>query len=220
MKNVTVDYENDVPIKDLRGAGVRKRNGHNNSISHNPSVLPKDIKRNLSKNKSQARSKKNLLVQSHDASGIKRRGGHGPTTDDEKFKMHSNRARNPQALAKHKTKNMRDPYESDAAARHRRYAGHVSQTVKKHTSKVSLSQMYDKVNAQHRSKGNLSLRNKNNAPQHRGPKGNISVDMYNRANQLESKTRRNQEARLQNILKMHDSNMKKGMGIAHKGRRL
>ena len=46
------------------------------------------------------------------------------------------------------------------------------------------------------------------------------MDMYDRANKLESKTKRNQEERLQNILKMHDNNVKRGVGIANKGRLL
>lgn len=51
-------------------------------------------------------------------------------------------------------------------------------------------------------------------------KSNISMQMYERAEKLESKTKRNQEQRLQNILKMHDQNVKKGLGIANKGTRL
>ena len=50
--------------------------------------------------------------------------------------------------------------------------------------------------------------------------GNISMDLYNRANQMESKTKRNQEDRLKNILKMHDNNMKRGVGVAHKNKAL
>ena len=59
----------------------------------------------------------------------------------------------------------------------------------------------------------LSMMNRRN-------QGNISMQMYDRANKMESKTKRNQEERLQNILKMHDQNMKRGVGIAHNGRRL
>jgi len=55
---------------------------------------------------------------------------------------------------------------------------------------------------------------------HRRNNGNISMQLYDRANQMETKTRRNQEERLQNILKMHDNNMKRGVGVAHKGRKL
>lgn len=49
-------------------------------------------------------------------------------------------------------------------------------------------------------------------------RGNISMQMYDRANKMESKTKRNQEERLQNILKMHDNKMKRGVGIANKTR--
>lgn len=66
-------------------------------------------------------------------------------------------------------------------------------------------------NLKGKGKGSLA-RNRNH--------GNISVQLYEQANKMESKTRRNQEERLQNILKMHDNNMKRGVGVAHKGTRL
>jgi ribosomal protein S30 len=67
------------------------------------------------------------------------------------------------------------------------------------------------------------IANKNtsqNPMANRRHKGNISMEMYSQADKMESKTKRNQEQRLQNILKMQDQNMKRGMGIAHKNRRL
>lgn len=70
-------------------------------------------------------------------------------------------------------------------------------------------------------KGNMTnLRTKDAKGLNSKAPGNISMDMYNRANKLESKTKRNQEERLQNILKMHDNNVKRGVGIANKGRLL
>ncbi len=48
--------------------------------------------------------------------------------------------------------------------------------------------------------------------------GNISMDSYDKATKLQSKTRRNQEERLKNILKLQDNNMKRGVGVAHKNR--
>jgi len=48
--------------------------------------------------------------------------------------------------------------------------------------------------------------------------GNVSMDLYNRANKMQGKTKKNQEERLKNILRMHDNNLKRGAGIAHKNR--
>lgn len=48
--------------------------------------------------------------------------------------------------------------------------------------------------------------------------GNVSVELYNRANKMQGKTKRNQEERLKNILRMHDNNMKRGVGVANKSR--
>jgi hypothetical protein len=50
--------------------------------------------------------------------------------------------------------------------------------------------------------------------------GNVSLEVYDRANKIEDKSRKNQEQRLANILKMHDNNMKRGVGIANKNRAL
>ena len=44
------------------------------------------------------------------------------------------------------------------------------------------------------------------------------MDTYDRANKMESKAKKSQEERLQNILKMHDNNVKRGVGVANKGR--
>ena len=48
--------------------------------------------------------------------------------------------------------------------------------------------------------------------------GNVSMDLYDRANKMQGKTKKNQEERLKNILRMHDNNLKRGAGIAHKNR--
>jgi len=139
------------------------------------------------------------------------------TSDDEKVyknQLTQNRSRKDN-LAKDLTKSGRkhyDPYESDVnkKAKYR----NVANSVKKTSNKVSLSMAMDKQ---------LNKGNGGNAKAKIGntkAKGNISMDMYERANQLESKTKRHQEERLQNILKMHDSHVNRGVGIANKNRNL
>lgn len=147
------------------------------------------------------------------------------TSDDEKLyknQLTQNRSRKDN-LAKDLTKSGRkhyDPYESDVnkKAKYR----NVANSVKKTSNKASLSMAMDK----RKLSAELLELNKGNGGNVKAKigntkaKGNISMDMYERANQLESKTKRHQEERLQNILKMHDSHVNRGVGIANKNRNL
>ena len=149
-------------------------------------------------------------------------------TDNEKAprgKIHTNKLKKaelPKGLGNkntRSTKKLAGAYESDSPVRHKGHNKHVSQSVRKQTNKMSLMNL-------RASNGNVNVKNRNNNDySHTGAnygkkQNNVSVQMYQRADQLDSKTKRNQEQRLQNILKMHDKNMQRGVGVANKGFRL
>ncbi|CAI2372176.1 unnamed protein product [Moneuplotes crassus] len=137
----------------------------------------------------------------------------GHTTDHEKSKkkkMGTQRSRkNLAALPKGLTKTGRkpqNPYNSDIGGGKIKYPAHVTRTVKKDSKKAPIG----KLNHHSAYKANPMVGRRN--------PGNISMESYDQATKLQSKTKRNQEERLKNILKLQDNNMKRGVGVAYKNR--
>jgi hypothetical protein len=168
-------------------------------------------------------SQKNLLVTNK--KGSVPRTKKGMMTDDEKIYKRKlptgrNKASNlPKGIHKSASKGHYDPYQSDGA--NMRYQNNVPKTVKKSSKKMGLNSIT--VDKSYQQKNPKMFANKNasqNPMANRRHKGNISMEMYSQADKMESKTKRHQEERLQNTLKMQDQNMKRGIGIAHKNRRL
>jgi len=216
----SLQYEQEQPLDNIKGK-QHKKGMLNNSISHQEQVIvPKTLANQQLRGKSNNKSKSNILLKSQDHQGSMKKKA-VPATDDEKIyknKLRTDRVRKnsmPKDITSKSTKKIKDPYESDAQNIGQKYPSHISKSVRKQTSKISLTNL-------HNSKGDINLRKNQDYSQivPKVDKGNISMQMYERANKLESKTRRNQEERLQNILKMHDNNMKRGVGISKKGTKL
>ena len=221
-KTKPIHHEQEQPLESVKSKHHRA-SGHNNSIANYNNLVPKTHARNHNQelNSHSVHHKKHNMLKSHDQNRSVKKNRAEPATDSEKLyksKLHKNRNQRAD-LPKGATKSTRrgkDPYESENYGKNsKRYPSHVSKSVRKQNHKMSLANL-------HASKNDISLRKNHDysIPNYRQNKNNISMQMYDRANKLESKTKRNQEQRLQNILKMHDKNMKRGVGIANKGSRL
>lgn len=138
LRTLPADQVQDQVVSSLKGRQPR-RGVHNNSISDPNQILKKSMSKQNIVNRDKSRGKKNLLLNSQDTSPGKRKKG--ITSDDEKIyknKLHSNRNKKAE-LPKKAQKSTRVPnaYESDNQ-RKGRYAGHVTRSVKKPSSKAPI----------------------------------------------------------------------------------
>jgi len=209
QRSVTLDQRQPAPPK------PRQDRAHNNSIADKMMVVPKTLSKNVLAN---SRSKGVLLHKSHEVvTSIKKKG---PISDNEKIyknKLRGEKARMvdlPKSISKSGRK-QHDPYISDSPKRN----SHNARSVQKVSNKISMTQLSNDKSYHKGIVTNIKTRDQlvNNRKR---AVGNVSVEMYDQAHKLESKTRRNQEERLQNILKMHDKNTQRRVEIANKGRRL
>ncbi|CAI2368309.1 unnamed protein product [Moneuplotes crassus] len=145
-------------------------------------------------------------------------GKRGHTTDHEKGKKNLSTERLRKKLGAGKKKvtktarKMGNPYSSDVVKGKVRYPAHVNKTARKESKKGSLVL---------KERGGKPAKNIPPLIGRRHPV-NMSADSYtpslSKAAKLQSKTKRNQEERLKNILKLQDHNMKRGLGVAYKNR--
>ena len=214
--------------KDVIKEQVQKQRVSNNSAVNNVvASIPKTLSKKELISYSNSKSKQNLLAKSHEVSSIIKKKG--PTSDDEKIYKNklANKGRKIELSsdARHsEKKNYGNPSQSPPRNNNLSY---IPKSVKRDSTKISLAMA---IADQKRrlfilnlfiasNKGKFSSIKANNSGMiNHKVLNNITIDTYDRANKLETKAKRNQEERLQNILKMHDNNMKRGVGIANKGR--
>jgi hypothetical protein len=219
MRKMQVDKSQEIHVSLVKPPQHRRREKHRSIANGQGNLSQKRLPQPKLKYNTNASSRKNLHQKSP---GANRRG---MTTDIEKSnkkKLGTERNRRldlPKGVHRTAKKGDHGAYQSDG--QNKRYPPHVTRTVKKNSSKIN-NPMVGKSKFTNPNKhiNASTIQNKGQPMLNRRHNGNVSMELYDRANKIQDSTKRNQEQRLANILKLHDNNMKRGVGIAKKNRAL